>query len=182
MTASNGAMVETRRARQGHGAHPVQEALGAARGHVVALLAEKRPDEGNVSGSGAHDRVADGQAAAHMPLGIGQPMRRAVRPEQARLRQRAGVPAVRLHLAGPRRVQRREVGIGDDDLVPQLLETARPPLAVRRGLEQDPRPGPPAEHGREALGLGPDPLLDQLAPLGQNIQIWLSLLCTSMPI
>jgi hypothetical protein len=39
---------------------------------------------------------------------------------------------------------------------------------VGRGLEHDPRPGPLAEHGREARGLGADPLLDQLAPFHQD--------------
>jgi hypothetical protein len=41
------------------------------------------------------------------------------------------------------------------------------------------RPG--AEHGREALGLCADPLLDQFDP-SAIIQIWLALLWTSMPI
>lgn len=36
-------------------------------------------------------------------LGIGQPMRRAIGAEQARIRQCAGVPAVGLHPAGPGR-------------------------------------------------------------------------------
>jgi len=32
-------------------------------------------------------------------------------------------------------------------------------------------PGPLAEHGREALGLGADPLVDQLAPLSQDTDL-----------
>jgi hypothetical protein len=44
------------------------------------------------------------------------------------------------------------------------LETPGDPFAVRRGLDEDPCPGPLAEHGREALWLGADALLDQFAP------------------
>jgi hypothetical protein len=60
-------------------------------------------------------------------LGLSQPSRGPISKEILH-------PAVRLHLAGAGRVHGDEVGIGDDDLVAQ-------PLAVGRGLGQDPRPG-----------------------------------------
>ena len=41
-------------------------------------------------------------------------------------------------------------------------------FTVGRGLDQDPPSGQNAEHGREALGLGADRLLDQLAPLSRR--------------
>ena len=94
-------------------------------------------------------------------------MRSAVGAEQAGLGQGARVPAVGLHLAGARRVHRGEVWIGDDDLVPQRLETPRYPFTVGRGLDHDPRPAPTG-HRCEPLGLGSDPSLDQLAPLGRH--------------
>ncbi len=98
-------------------------------------------------------------------------MRGAVGPEPAGVQQRAGVPAVGLHLAGAGGVHGGEVGIGDDDLVAQPLQAAGSPFTVGRGFDQDARPGPRAEHHREALGLGADPLLDQLAPLGQDTDL-----------
>jgi hypothetical protein len=48
------------------------------------------------------------------------------------------------------------------------LQPARHPFPLGRGLEQDPAAGPIAERGREALGLGADPLFDQLAAIGQD--------------
>src|SRR3972149_2369046 len=56
-------------------------------------------------------------------------------------------------------------------LVAEGLETAGHPFAVGRGLDQDPGAGPGAEHGGEALGLGPDPLLDDLTPPGEDVDL-----------
>ena len=38
---------------------------------MVALLAEEGTDQGDLAGPGPDHAVADGQAAAHVPLGIG---------------------------------------------------------------------------------------------------------------
>jgi hypothetical protein len=154
----------TQLARQRQGGDPLHPRLGTAGGHAVALLAEESADQGDRACPRPDHGVTDGQAAAHMPLGIGEPMRRAIGTKQAGVRQRAGISPVGRHLARAGRVHGREVGIGDDALVAQPLHAARDPLAVGRGLEHDARPGPLREHGREALGLGADPLLDQLAP------------------
>ena len=98
-------------------------------------------------------------------------MRRAVSPEHAGVQQRAGVPPVRLHLPRPGRVHGGEVWIRDDDLMAEPLQTAGDPFTVGRGLEQDARPGPLAEHGGDALRLGADPLLDELTPLSQHANL-----------
>ncbi len=126
---------------------------------------------GDIPGAGADEGVADQQAGAHMPLGIGQPMGRAVGAEPAGLRQGAGVPAVGLHLPRASRVHGREVGVGHDDLVAQSLQAAGYPFALGRRLEHDPPPGPRAEHGGEPRGLGADPLLEQFAPLRQDADL-----------
>jgi len=47
----------------------------------------------------------------------------------------------------------------------------RDPFAVGRGFDHDPRGRSIAEHCREALALGPDPLLDELAPFGQDTDL-----------
>ncbi len=64
-----------------------------------------------------------------------------------------------------------DVRVHDDDLVAESFEAAGHPLAVGRRLDQDPRPGPIAEHRREARGLGVDPPLDQLALLGEDADL-----------
>ena len=56
----------------------MHEALGATGGHAVALLAEERPDQRDVPGAGADDRVTYDQAAPHVTLGIRQPGRGAL--------------------------------------------------------------------------------------------------------
>src|SRR6266508_3089702 len=56
-------------------------------------------------------------------------------------------------------------------MAPPPDQTAGDPFTVGRGLEQDPRPGPPAEHRGEALRLGADPLLDELTTLSENANL-----------
>src|SRR5580765_4577216 len=145
--------------------------LRAAGGDAVAVLAEQGPDDRDVAGAHADEGVADHQAAAHMPLGIGEPMGGAVGPEQARLRQGARIPSVGLHLARPGRIHRREVRVGDDDLVAERLQAAGHPFAIGRGLDHNPGAGPGPQHGVEALRLGPNALLDHLAALGEDVNL-----------
>ena len=59
------------------------KASAPAGAHPVAVLPQQRPDHRDVAGPGAHQRVADGEAAAHMPLGVGQAMRGAVGAQAA---------------------------------------------------------------------------------------------------
>ena len=129
------------------------------------------PEEGDVPGAGADQRLADPQAAAHMALGVGEPMRGAVGPEQIGVGQGARIASIGLDLPCSGRVHRGEVRVGDDDLMPEPLEAAGDPFTVGRGLDEDPRPGPRAKHRREALGLGADALLDQFASLGQDADL-----------
>ena len=51
------------------------------------------------------------------------------------------------------------------------LEAAGHPFAIGRSLDEDARPGPLAEHGGEALGLGADALLPQFAALGHDTDL-----------
>jgi hypothetical protein len=104
-----------------------------------------------------------------------------VRAEQARFCQSPGITPVDLHLAGPRRIHRREVRVGDNHLVAKRLETADHPFAIGRGLDQHPGMEPGSQHGGEALGLGADALFENRAPSAE-MKIWLSLSCTSMQI
>ena len=158
-------------ARQGQVLHTLHETLRAAGGHAVAVLAEQGADERDVARARPHEGVADPEAAAHVALGIGEAMGGAVGAEQAGLGQGAGIAPVGLDLAGARRIHGGEVRVGDDDLVAEGLETAGHPFAVGRGLDQNPRPGPGAEHGGEALGLGADALLDDLTALGEEVDL-----------
>jgi hypothetical protein len=55
--------------------------------------------------------------------------------------------------------------------VAQPLQAAGDPLAAGRGLKENARPRPVAEHGGEALGLRVDPALDQFAVLGEDADL-----------
>src|SRR4030095_7356685 len=55
--------------------------------------------------------------------------------------QGAGVPPVRFDLPRPGRVHRGEVRVGDDDLMAEPLEAAGDPLALGRGLDENPALG-----------------------------------------
>jgi len=64
-------------------------------------------------------------------LGIGEPMRWPVGAEQTRIGQGVGIAPVGLHLAGTRRVHRREVRLSDDHLVAEAFESDDWPGNVR---------------------------------------------------
>jgi hypothetical protein len=72
-------------------------------------------------------------------------MRRAIRSQLARLGQRPRVAQVGLHLAAPRRVHGGAIRVGHD-VVAQLLESTRHPLALSRCLDQHLRPRPLSQH------------------------------------
>jgi len=145
--------------------------LRTAGGDAIAVLAEQGPDDRDVARAGPDEGVADHQAAAHMPLGIGEAMGGAVGPEQARLGQGARVPPVGLDLARPRRIHGCEVRVRDDDLVAERLQAAGDPFAVGRGLDHNPGTCPSPQHGVEALRLGPDAPLDDLTALGEDVDL-----------
>jgi hypothetical protein len=129
--------------------------LRTAGGDAIAVLAEQGPDDRDVARAGPDEGVADHQAAAHMPLGIGEPM--------------GG--AVGLDLARPRRIHGCEVRVRDDDLVAERLQAAGDPFAVGRGLEHNPGTCPSPQHGGKSLRLGPDAPLDDLAALGEDVDL-----------
>src|SRR6185436_16755377 len=54
--------------------------LRTAGGDAIAVLAEQGADDRDVARAGPDEGVADHQAAAHMPLGIGEAMGRGGRP------------------------------------------------------------------------------------------------------
>ena len=110
-------------ARQGDALNPVDKMLRTAGGDAVAVLAEHGSDDGDVARARADEGVPDQQAAAHLPLGIGEPTGgAAVGAEQGRLGQGARTPPVGLDLARPARIHRREVRVRDGDLVAERLQ------------------------------------------------------------
>ncbi len=110
---------------QGQVADAPDEGVGPAAADAPAVLPEPRPDQRDVARPGADQRLADRQPPAHMPLLIGQAMGPTIGAQHTRLSQGPGVSSVRLHFAATVRVHRREVGIGDDHLVPQRLQAPR---------------------------------------------------------
>ena len=158
-------------AGQRQGEDAADEALGTAGWHAPAMLAEQGADHTDVPGAGAHQGVAYRQAPAHMALSIGEPTGGAVGPQPTGLGQRPGVAAIRLDLATAGRVHRGEVRVGDDHLVPQLFQTPRHPLALRRGLDENAGPGAVAQNLGEPLGRGADAPLDDLALRAQDADL-----------
>jgi hypothetical protein len=59
------------RAREGQGADARGEGLGPAGRDAVPLLAEQRPDYGDVAGARPDEGIADEQPPAHMALNVG---------------------------------------------------------------------------------------------------------------
>jgi len=149
----------------------VNKMLRTPGGDAVAVLAEQGSDDRDIARARPDEGVADHQAAAHMPLGIGEPMGGAVGPEQARLGQGARIPSVGLHLARPGRIHGREVRVRDDDLVAERLQAAGHPFTIGRGLDHNPGAGPRAKHCVEALRLSPDAPLDDLTTLGEDVDL-----------
>src|ERR1043166_1296677 len=96
---------------------------------------------------------------------------RAVSAQAAGFAQRPRVPLVSLDAPVAGRVHGREVRVGDDDLVAQGFEVACAPLALGRGLDEDARRRPLTEELVEALPVGLDAALDQLALFGEDADL-----------
>ena len=125
------------------------------------MLAEQGPDEGDVAGASADERLADAEAAAHLALGVGEAMGGAVGAEPVGVGEGSRIAQIGLDPPRAGSVHGGEAGAGDDDLMAEPFETAGHPLTVGGGFDQDARPGTLAQDRREALGLGADALLDQ---------------------
>ena len=69
------------------------------------------------------------------------------------------------------RIHRREIRVRDDDLVAEGLETSGHPFAIGGGLDQHPGAGSAPEYGGEPFRLGADALLDDLTPLGEDVDL-----------
>ena len=171
---------ERRQLRAQHVGHlerdePLRQVLRAPRGEPQAVTARERPDQDRVARSGAHEPLAHHELRAHVPARVGEPVRRPVRPEPARLGERAGVAPVGLHVARVRRVHRRVARVGDDHLVPERLQAARRPLTLGGGLEQDARRRPVTQDRGEARGVRADPPLDERSRLLQDAELRVAL-------
>jgi len=68
-------------AGQGQALDALDKGLRAARRDAVAVLTEHGPDERDVARARPDEGVSDQRAAAHVALGIGEPMGGVVRPE-----------------------------------------------------------------------------------------------------
>src|SRR5262247_155466 len=53
----------------------------------------------------------------------------------------------------------------------ERLQTAGHPFTVGGGFDHNPSAGPDPEHGGEAFGLGADPALDDLATIGEDVDL-----------
>jgi hypothetical protein len=133
------------------------------------LTKDKGPDERDIARARPDKGVPDQQAAPHVPLGVGEPMGRAVGTEQARLRQgpasRRSVFTLRVRVA----YIGAKFGSATMTWWPSASRQRANPFAVGRGFDHNPGTGPGPEHGGEALRLGANPLLDDLTPIGEDV-------------
>lgn len=90
-------------------------------------------------------------------------MRRSIVAVLTSVRQGLRISSVGLDPAGSCRVHEREIRIGNDHLVAELLQAARHPFALRARLDQNLGPRSPAENRGKALALGANALLNDLA-------------------
>ena len=82
--------------------------------------------------------LAQGEGGAPLTTPSGETVGGAVGAEATGVSQRAGVTPIGFHAATARRVHGSEVGIGDDDVVAEILKKLRDPLAFGRSFEQEP--------------------------------------------
>jgi len=75
MTASSGATTERKRARQGQVPHAVDKTVRTAGGHAEAVLTEQASDDRGVARARVDQRIPHPEAAAHVGLGIGEPIK-----------------------------------------------------------------------------------------------------------
>ncbi len=106
---------------------------------------------------------------------IRRPVRGPVGSTAASLRQGSRIAAVRLDPPSAVAIHRGVVRVGNDDLVAKLFQATRDPLALRRGLDQDPSPWTIAKDRRESAPLRQDALLDQLPVRRQDADLALIL-------
>src|SRR4051812_27032183 len=104
-------------------------------------------------------------------LAVGGAVGGAVGAEPARLAPGAGVPLVGLNAPGAGGVHGREVRVGDDHLGAEPFEVTGAPLALGRGFDEDARRRPLTQELVEALPLGLDAALDELAVFGQDADL-----------
>lgn len=122
--------------------------MGLARGHAQPVAANQCFGQRDGARPRPHQRLPHRQFGPHVAPRRRHPMRDPIGPQPTRLHQRSRIPPVRLRPSRPRRVHRREVRIGDDYLMPQLLQMPRHPLALRARLEQNARPRTPSRAPR----------------------------------
>jgi hypothetical protein len=98
-------------------------------------------------------------------------VRRTVRLQPAGFGQRAGVALVGLNFAAAGGVHRGEVGVGDNNFVPQPFEVTGDPLTPGARLDQDVRARAVAEQFGDVLVVGLDAPLDQFAVRGNDADL-----------
>src|SRR5205085_6574962 len=85
--------------------------------------------------------------------------------------QGTGVALVRLDLLRERRVHRREVRVGDNDLVAEALEVLRHPLTFGRRFDQDVDGRSLCEESGEFLASSLESALDELTVLSPDTKL-----------
>src|SRR5437867_5776129 len=167
-------------AGQGQGQDAVEEGLGTAGGDAVAVLAEERADEGDVPRAGADEGVTDEETAAHVALGVGEPMRRVIGAEHTGLGQGPGVPRsvftlrVRVAYIGAKFGSATTTSWPNDS-----RHRATHSLSVEASIRIRARGRSPSTAAKRC---GSVRIRCSISwPASVTMQIWLDCLCTAMP-
>ena len=110
-----------------------------------------------------------------MPLTRRCPVCRMVRTQPTGVRPGLGIAPIRFDAPAALGIHRCVVGIGDDDLVTQLLQALCDPRAFGRGLKQDAGLRTRGKHRPKPFPLRVDTLLEHLAGLGDQTKVTLIL-------
>ena len=180
MTASKGATSERRRPGNESAITRRLKVLCTPGRHPPAVPAQQAPGQGDVSGARSDQGVAHRQASSHLPLRVGQPMRRAIRAEQTGLLQGPGVSSISLDLPGRVAYIGAKFGSATTTSWPKASRhRATHSLSVEASTRIRAR-GRPSNTSANRWG-SVRMRRSITSPVSVSRQIWLSFLCRSMP-
>jgi hypothetical protein len=145
--------VDHTRSRQPEQRYFLLSGRGAAycRYEPPAVLPQQGADDRDIAGPGPDQGIPPCQAASHLPLGVRQPMRGAVRPQPAGLGQRPRVPPISSD-CGPR-TSGRSSGRRRSPRGPALPDSRPPPRSPSRPRESRGSPRDAADRPGRDQGL-----------------------------
>jgi hypothetical protein len=113
------------------------------------VLSHQRSPQTAPPRAAPHQGLAHGVHRPHLPLVLGRPVRRVVRPQPTGIDSGCGITAIRLDALTALGRQRRVGGVGHDDRVAPFLQAPSPLCALGRSLDQETGLRAPGNNGRK---------------------------------